>query len=337
MQIPPPATLKPCPICHLVFTCSACTAPASHSCELYQLVGQIESFRLETFEKSGVVSCRAPTETPRSTFRALSSAAGWREYFTDISDKREMMGNFIGPDFDLYASAIESLPDADLKAGMRHLWLYLLIGTETLTMPLTILAALEDSGIDISTKKTLTIHLIGAAGKEFQGLLIFEEILHLAPALQKLRIVLIGPHCVAEGQPTHEGPLTPCAACSSTGRTQILAAHRGLYHDYVKQAAYRRPDLAVLFQSDRSQAEEESWRPTTEFLVNSGTLTLCTTYTRREAQEEAAELVRLGASFIRRPEPNKWRSLVPDLEFLEGEEHGVSYHNFYRYIFQKKK
>lgn len=336
MQIPSPARLQPCPVCHLVSTCSTCTPPASHECELYQLLGSVERFRLENFEKSGQVSCRAPTGKPRSSFRALSTAANWREYFTDISDKKDMIGNFVKSNFTIDQAALESLPDSEMQDSMRRVWVFLLIATETLSMPLTILAALEDSAIDISTKKTLSIHLIGAAGKEFQNLILFEEILHLVPSIQTLRIVLIGPNSAAAGQRIDEVVLSNCPACSASGRKRTVTAYRGLYQDYVKQSRYQKPDLAVLFHSGRSQAEEESWRPTTKFLVESGTLTVCTTYNLREAQEEVAELDQLGAQFIRRPEENKWRSLVPDLELLDGEEHAVSYHNYYRYIFQKK-
>jgi hypothetical protein len=47
-------------------------------------------------------------------------------------------------------------------------------------------------------------------------------------------------------------------------------------------------------------------------------MTLCTTWTKVEAKEEEVELDQPGARFIIRPEGNKWRSLVPIFDFLEG-------------------
>lgn len=70
------------------------------------------------------------------------------------------------------------------------------------------------------------------------------------------------------------------------------------------------------------------------FLLDSGTLTLCTTYNKGEAMEEAAELESLRARFIVRPEVNKWRSMIPLPDLTDGPEHGFYYHNFYRYVFQ---
>jgi splicing suppressor protein 51 len=61
---------------------------------------------------------------------------------------------------------------------------------------------------------------------------------------------------------------------------------------------------------------------------------LCTTYNIGEATEEVAELDSLGARLVVRPEINKWKSLVPLPDFNEGPEHGLFYHNLYRYVFQ---
>jgi len=294
-------------------------------------------FRIKQFEDSGQVWCKAPTGTPRSSYRALLTANNWHEYFTEISDKKDLVGNFVKLDFSLDKTILQTLPGLVMQK-IEQAWLFLLIATEILTMPLTILAALEDSSNDLPTWKTISIHLVGAHGKEFQNLMIFEEILHLVPSLQTLKIILVGPNSASAAEGTkNEIALESCPACTSRGRERIVTLYRGLYHDYVEESQYQKPDLAVLFHSGRSQAEEESWYPTTKFLVESGTLTLCTTYTHREAQEEVAELDRLGARFVRRPEVNKWKSLVPIPELLEGGEHAMYYNNYYRYIFKGRR
>jgi len=48
------------------------------------------------------------------------------------------------------------------------------------------------------------------------------------------------------------------------------------------------------------------------------------------------ELDQLGARLLIRPERNKWRSLVPLPDFLEGADDAVYYVNYSKYIFQGK-
>jgi mitochondrial splicing suppressor protein 51 len=247
-------SLKSCPICHLVFKCETCTPPVSHECELYQKVGNIELFRLKHLQNFGQLLRRAQTGTPRSSFRALTTAKNWLEYYTDISDKKDMLGSFIKSGFSLDKAALQILPDLAVQEAV-HL---LMIATEVLSMPLTILAALEDSLIDASARKTLSVHMLGANAREYNNLKLFEEILHLVPSLQTLKIVLIGPGCDAAEQKTDETLLESCPACSSSGRKRTIAIYQGLYQDYVEESHYQKPDLAVLFHSGRSQVEVES-------------------------------------------------------------------------------
>ncbi|KAK5018077.1 hypothetical protein LTR16_001988 [Cryomyces antarcticus] len=222
----------------------------------------------------------------------------------------------------------------------ERMWLYLFLATEAMTIPLTILAGLEDVLPELPDAQSLSIHIVGAAGKEFANLMLFEELLHLLPSLIYLRVVTIGPRSPGEsagqtGGLSQEVSMACCSICESQGRRRTVTSYRGLYHDYARTSQYQKPDLAVLFHSGRSQAEGASWAPTTRFLVDSATATLCTTYTNREALEEVAELDHLGARMIVRPEVNRWKALPPLPDFLE-REHTVYYHNFYRYIFQGK-
>src|SRR5579862_164900 len=109
MQIPQPTVLRPCPVCHLVFTCDTCTLPPSHECELYQQIGSIEMFRIKQFDNSGQVWYKAPTGTPRTSFRALSTANNWHEYFAEISDKKDLVDKFVKPDFSLDKTLLRTL------------------------------------------------------------------------------------------------------------------------------------------------------------------------------------------------------------------------------------
>ena len=289
------------------------------------------------FEEHTTVSATVtPTKAKRPGYKtSLSSTGGWLDYYRMISEKRNI-DSFITTDFSF------DVTDEKVDAvAARQRWHYLLLATDGLTMPLTILAALEESVPDVLSAETLTLHIVGAAGKEFQSLKLYEEILHLLPAVRHLKMVLAGPESpgASAGQTGDHGQdieLDCCSTCTAAGRRRTVTSFQGGYHEYAARPAYTQPDLAVLFHSGRSQANVEEWQPTTRFLVESGTRTLCTTYTAREANEEVTELDQLNAHFIVRPGVNKWKGLAPLPELIDGLEHTAYYNNFYRYIFQGK-
>ena len=298
-------------------------------------------YRIKLFAQSGQAQCRAPTETPRSEYLNLSSVSNWIDYLTRVSDK-DFLQSFTDQHISLLNVHEWKYPenfDLDQRSDAKHVLMYHLLATDTLTMPLSIVAALEDSNREILTKQTISVHIVGADIKELLNLMIFEEMLHLLPSLTHLRITLIGTLKVDDPNDrlSQEIPTNVCQSCSQDARTRTTTVYQGFYHDFATNPKYQRPDIAVLFHSGRTQAAQASWRPTTRFLVESGSLTLCTTYNLGEATEEAAELDSLGANFIVRPEVNKWQSLFPLPDFNEGPEHGLYYHNFCRYIFQGRR
>ncbi|EPE36752.1 hypothetical protein GLAREA_08915 [Glarea lozoyensis ATCC 20868] len=340
-QLPSGSVLTPCKECYLVSTCTTCpsTLPP-HECPTYQRVGSLENFRIAHFTHSGQVYAQAPTDSPRKHYRKLSTAKNWYEYFSSISDKKEAVENVITPSFDLNLPLLAQA-DAETQKSLQRLWLYLTLATETQSMPLTILAALELTIPSLATKTELTIHLIGAGAKELQNLLIFEELLHLLPSLKTLKLVFAGPECKNSGatpdDPVPEMQATCCPDCTKAGRKRVMALCSEVYHSFASMPQWKRPDLAVLFHSGRSQDGVEGWKPTTEWLVNSGIPTVCTTYTEREAREEVGELEALGARFVRGVEVNGWRSLVHRLEPMEGGEHGFYFDNFWWYVFEGRE
>ncbi|KAK4544466.1 hypothetical protein LTR36_004357 [Oleoguttula mirabilis] len=303
----------------------------------YSLVGELEIYKLSHFEAHNTTSAAVtPTKAKFSdSAPSLSSLDGWLEYYHRISDKRNI-SSYIAADFSF------DVTDDDVdESAARKRWRHLLLATDSLTMPLTILAALEDAVPGLPSIATLTLHIVGAAGKEFRRLKLFEEILHLLPTVEHLRVVLVGPESPGSsagqtGDYEQDIELDCCSTCTANGRRRTVTSFQGGYHEYAAKPAYTKPDLAVLLHSGRSQAHVKEWEPSTRFLVDSGTRTLCTTYTEREAREETAELDELDARFMVRPEVNKWRGLAPLPELLDGPEHGAYYNNYYRYIFQGK-
>ncbi|KAF7193051.1 hypothetical protein HII31_05612 [Pseudocercospora fuligena] len=214
--------------------------------------------------------------------------------------------------------------------------------TEGSTISMTIVAALEAAIPNIVDKQTVTVHILSATSRESSYMLLFEDLLHLLPRLEHIHVVLCGPNVFGPisqplGEVGQDMEMDCCPECTSMGRRRSMAFFKGPYHEYAHKAAFKKPDLAVLFNSGKSQEAVETWAPTTRFLVDSAITTAYTTYTEREAMEEAAELEVLNARFIIRPEVNKWRGLVPWPELMEGEEHSSWYQNYYWYIFQGKQ
>lgn len=311
-------TLYTCGNCHTAAVCSRC--PQDHPtevCRHYQLLGALEQFRLKRFEHLGTSSVIQPVGDPctREDYRPLSSYEDWSDFFNTVPI-RAMVG------------------DQTMEEPIHQL-----MATNSSTISITILAALEISMPDLRERESIWLHLVGAAGREAQHLMLFEDILHLLPRLKRLHILLSGPNVSSQARnadPGHDIELDCCPDCQFLGKRRSIALHGGLYHEYASTSPFCKPDLAVLFHSGRSQEAVESWAPTTRTLVNSGIRTLCTTYSKTEATEEVAELDQLKANFILRPEENKWRGLCPFPEFLEDAEHSAYYMNYYWYIFEGK-
>lgn len=299
-------------------------------------MADLELLRLRNFEDSGSGRCTATTSTPRDDFTPLASASTWLDYFSDISDKGvacHNLGDNLSPD----EPSCESMTSTEFRATER-IGKRLSLATESMSIPMTIIAALEDTMPDLQSRTTLSIHLVGASSRELGDIVLFEELLHLLPNLQHIEVVLAGPESPGEEGDGNAGSelveMDCCATCTSRGRTRTCRLFRGVYDAFGSSPVFTKPDLAVLFHSGRSQKEVESWKPTTRFLIDQEILTLCTTYTEREAVEETEELDELGVKLLVRPEVNKWKAMVPIPKWWEGKEHDVFYVNFYRYVFQ---
>lgn len=327
-------TLRACGRCHLLHHCDECSdSHSSAVCATYQEQNKIEQFRIDLFEDTGKASVMACTAEPRSTYKSLATCSAWYDYFINISDKPFIEGK-VAPDFSELskAAAQAGLEQREFEERRR---MFLLLATDNLTMPLTILSALED--LRLLEASSLHIHLLGATGREFLAMASFEEILHLNPVLKTFTITAIGPSSLLmdhgnEGRETRQD-IPCCQDCQSRGRKRFLASYKGLYHDYTKSSLFEKPDLIVAFNSgfvDGDDAESD-WDQTIRMIVDSGTAALFTAYNPREALHEQTKMKRLGARFITEPSENKWRSLVPMPEFLDV-EYEIWYQNYYRYI-----
>jgi splicing suppressor protein 51 len=269
----------------------------------------------------------------------LADSAGWYDYYVNISDKPQIT-DIVKPDFSALTDVVHEVGTAKEKEDQERMRMFLLFATDNLTMPLTILSALEDIKWE---KSHLNVHIVGATGRELIALGNFEEIVHLLPGLRSLHITAAGPG-LAGGDLGQQGspflPKTPvdcCPACKADGRTRSISIYQGLYHDFAVSPHYDKPDLAVLFNSGWVDGEdaESDWAPTINMLVDGDVPVLFTTYNEQEARNESAKLKDMGAKFAVEAGANKWRGLVPTPEFID-EEYGMWFQNAYRYVIQGK-
>lgn len=71
---------------------------------------------------------------------------------------------------------------------------YLRYGTNTTTIQITLIAALEAIIPNIGTRASINLNLIGASGAEFDSVPAFEELLHFLPSLTALTLSFISPN-----------------------------------------------------------------------------------------------------------------------------------------------
>ena len=236
------AKLNACQYCLLTSFCPSCqqTHPSAE-CATLQDIAADDKVRVDLRRRTGKSSAISFTKFPRKQYFSLSSAKDWYDYYTRFSD----MGGF------------KSKMNRDLKylandPKEREFVEYLRCGTNTTTLQLTLIAALEAVIPNVSTRGSINLHIIGAAEAEFASVPAFEELLHLLPSLTALQLSFVGPNVLedlkdgTETQNPHT--LQCCTTCSKMGRNISITTWRGPYHAYVDTEFYKTPDLVAAFQ-----------------------------------------------------------------------------------------
>lgn len=212
---------------------------------------------------------------------------------------------------DAFISPDRDQTDSDSIGVSQHATLDSVFQSERLTFPLSVLFALQRlagtnhaSRVDLATRRTLTIHVIGAKVLvECVGVIKWELLLHRLPALQRLHLVFVGPElfegCGQEleedGGEVTASPLegvddsgaTRCDDCAAKNRLVIHELRAITYHEYctttqsteTDQPSHdggsnprgSQPDLLVCFNAglhehEREGEAEDCWLPSLPFL-----------------------------------------------------------------------
>jgi mitochondrial splicing suppressor protein 51 len=117
---------------------------------------------------------------------------------------------------------LASSPDLKPLAGNYKMACALRAATERTSIMLTIIAALEAVFLDLATKISLYLHLIGVSTGELDVLMLFEEVLHLLPAVKSVDCSSVR---IERPRPIHNNEwltLDCCEDCTSAGRTRSI-------------------------------------------------------------------------------------------------------------------
>ena len=217
---------------------------------------------------------------------------------------------------------------------------YLRYGTNTTTIQLTLLAALEAVIPNLSTRASINLHIIGAAGAECRSVLAFEELLHLLPALTTLQLSFVGLNVIedhgGDTETPNPHPLQCCITCTKMGRTISITTWRGPYHAYVDTEFYKTPDLAAAFHSGFSVDEQADWYPTIKYLAHAPHPTLFTAARAFEILGEMCVWKDLGAELVKNPDMNKWKGMSPSFGIYADKPNEVEYQNHWWYIVKQR-
>ena len=329
-QLEDGAKLNACQYCLLTLFCPSCqqTHPSAE-CATLQDIAADDKIMVDLRRRTGKSSTISFTKFPRKQYFSLSSAKDWYDYYTRLSD----IGGF------------RSKMNRDLKylandPKEREFVEYIRCGTNTTTTQLTLIAALEAVIPNVSTRSSINLHIIGAAGAEFASVPAFEELLHFLPSLTALQLSFVGLNVLedlkddTETQNPHT--LQCCTTCTKMGRTISITTWRGPYHAYVDTEFHKMPDLAAAFHSGFSVDEQADWYPTIKYLAHAPHPTLLTAARYFEIQGDMGVWKNLGAEFVKNAEVNKWKGMSPSLVVCGDKPNEVVYQNYWWYIVKQR-
>ncbi|KIY70758.1 hypothetical protein CYLTODRAFT_487781 [Cylindrobasidium torrendii FP15055 ss-10] len=300
---------KSCHGCGMVRACSDACKKSLHSvhppdeCRMLRLLRATErvqiDYHLDRKKLFSSEQLMVPTEGPRRHYVPLARYGGFADYNRGIS-----MEYTDTPDLSIMHRQLAntfktSEPMAAEAVGQLVM--------EAQSIVLTVIAGLEASIPDITTRRTLEIHFVGASRREHSTRAMLEEVLHQFPALKDLRIYYVGPEANFVENTEHNWA---CNACQARGCRRTRALHAVRYHDFLAQnPARRRPDLVVALNTGWSEVETSSWAPTLQAILKLKVPALFTAYTKQEAERERS--FQRNLDFIVDVQPNKWRGVIP--------------------------
>lgn len=206
------------------------------------------------------------------------------------------------------------------------------------TVPLTTLYAMQKSCENWKTRKSISIHIIGA---EFQfecfNLQIWEKIfLHYLPNLIDLTLIFIGPELqVPEILVKILQKVKICSYCRTTGRKINVIFNQGkLYHEIKESKVMSNPDIVCLFNPGLYRKTgfngNDTWPLTIRKFCQLKSPVVITAYTQKEIPQDIQAIKSVcEINEILEPQKNPFAALKPDRNFVSDDIAPLMYKNHF--------
>jgi splicing suppressor protein 51 len=230
------------------------------------------------------------SDIPQRHYRPLSTISSWND--------------FVDKAYPILAEAARLTATTFRTSHPKPVLAVRAMMFESLSIPITILSALETVISDLPSRRSLAIHVVGAAGREQKRRGAMEELLHLLPKLKDLQITFVGPEVILQ-MADDEGVNRACPNCPNRKRTML--AYSMPYHQYLDgHQITGKPDLICAFNTGFSEESTALWEPSLLRIIDSGIPALFTTYNKPEAIKETIMWMNMGANVVSEPVRNKW-------------------------------
>lgn len=173
---------------------------------------------------------------------------------------------------------------------------------------------------------TFVVHIIAADYVDRCSFPAWELFLHLLRKGSKLIIVMMGPELEIETS-QHDN----CSRCKATRKKLILECFPVMYHIYVNNAMYKRPNIIVGFQAELS--DERTWTESIRAIQTQKCPLLLTTKRKSEARQNISRIQKVLGTYVKPIQiiKNKFHSFRPS---NDSKANSVTYRNMYLMIYK---
>ncbi|KAF7305519.1 MYND-type domain-containing protein [Mycena chlorophos] len=301
----PEHDFTPCPKCKLAWWCSpecgAIFTDVAHTaehCKNLSIVRTVDCFQ------ATYAAARFPGQQLmlisvdlHPVYIPPSSLSGWEDYKMRIF-----------PEFDFAADVTSwefrrAVPNAAQAVD--------LLATESTSIVATLLSALEIAIPNLARRKSLCIHVAGAAERELETQGMGEELLHYLPKLKTLTMIYVGPDVWDNGSEGHN--FACMKECRPQGRKRVSIRRTMTYHGFAQTPTFRAnpPDLVAGFNTGMGEVDTVSWRKSLRIVLDRNVPAVFTAYSMGEGRDDIRLLRSMDAHFIMDLERNKWRGPIP--------------------------
>ena len=306
---------KCCPKCHHGWTCPEHSAEylstkhTTEMCNAFLQLDSIERFRYDHTINYGDRFMFVPQSTRSTPMKSFPKS--WDAWFNQRAAQEYGMRHRMPAEFFPASTFLLSQVNTILMGFYRH------------------------DRDAFARKEVLTIHVAGAnPAFECEGgapTCIWEEIMHVLPAVRRMHVVFVGPEVRITQELTQ---IQECPECQRKGRVRMQGFHELTYHDYRASRHFTQPDFVAAFNTGMYDECTESWKTSLRAMLDLDVPCLFTSYNLDEAEQDMGVLRQVDARTLDdSPVLNPFRSMVPAIDDTTTDEQ-FFYANMYYSCFK---